>query len=144
MLTINGKNNSAICYTDSIDDESYRVLNEICNRPYSEGSSIRIMPDVHYDGHNSVVGFTMTMPDYIVMELIEGITLKQYMERRGRMDWREALHFITQIMRGLSHAHSRGIVHRDIKPHNIMILKNGSVKVADFGIACLSNTKNVI
>ena len=82
-----------------------------------------------------------TNPDreYIVMELIDGITLKQYMERRGRMDWRESLHFITQIMRGLSHAHSRGIIHRDIKPLNIMVLRDGSVKVADFGIACLAN-----
>ncbi len=77
--------------------------------------------------------------EYIVMELIEGITLKQYMERRGQMDWREALHFITQIMRGLSHAHSRGIIHRDIKPQNIMVLRDGSVKVADFGIACLAS-----
>ncbi|MBQ9393307.1 MAG: Stk1 family PASTA domain-containing Ser/Thr kinase [Oscillospiraceae bacterium] len=76
--------------------------------------------------------------DYIVMELIDGITLKQYMERRGKMDWRESLHFITQIMRGLSHAHSRGIIHRDIKPQNIMVLRDGSVKVADFGIACLA------
>ena len=76
--------------------------------------------------------------EYIVMELIDGITLKQYMERRGQLNWREALHFITQIMKGLSHAHSRGIIHRDIKPHNIMILRDGSVKVADFGIACLS------
>ena len=74
-----------------------------------------------------------TNPDreYIVMELIDGITLKQYMERRGRMDWRESLHFITQIM--------RGIIHRDIKPQNIMVLRDGSVKVADFGIACLAN-----
>ena len=77
--------------------------------------------------------------EYIVMELIDGITLKQYMERRGRMDWRESLHFITQIMRGLSHTHSRGIIHRDIKPQNIMVLRDGSVKVADFGIACLAN-----
>ncbi|MBP3494117.1 MAG: Stk1 family PASTA domain-containing Ser/Thr kinase [Oscillospiraceae bacterium] len=77
--------------------------------------------------------------EYIVMELLEGITLKQYMERRGQMDWREALHFITQIMRGLNHAHSRGIIHRDIKPQNIMILRDGSVKVADFGIACLAS-----
>ena len=76
--------------------------------------------------------------EYIVMELIDGITLKQYMERRGQLNWREALHFITQIMRGLSHAHSRGIIHRDIKPHNIMVLRDGSVKVADFGIACLA------
>ena len=77
--------------------------------------------------------------DYIVMELIDGITLKQYMERRGRLNWPEALHFITQIMKGLSHAHSRGIIHRDIKPQNIMVLRDGTVKVTDFGIACLSN-----
>lgn len=77
--------------------------------------------------------------EYIVMELIDGITLKQYMDRRGQMDWRESLHFITQIMRALDHAHSRGIIHRDIKPQNIMVLRDGSVKVADFGIACLQN-----
>ncbi len=82
--------------------------------------------------------------EYIVMELIDGITLKQYMERRGRMDWRESLHFITQIMRGLSHAHSRGIIHRDIKPQNIMVLRDGSVKVADFGIACLANASQTL
>ena len=82
--------------------------------------------------------------EYIVMELIDGITLKQYMERRGRMDWRESLHFITQIMRGLSHAHSRGIIHRDIKPQNIMVLRDGSVKVADFGIACLADAHQTL
>ena len=82
--------------------------------------------------------------DYIVMELIDGVTLKQYMERRGQMDWREALHFITQIMRGLSHAHSRGVIHRDIKPQNIMVLRDGSVKVADFGIACLADSAQTL
>ena len=82
--------------------------------------------------------------EYIVMELIDGITLKQYMEKRGQLSWREALHFITQIMRALSHAHSRGIVHRDIKPQNIMVLRDGSVKVADFGIACLENSAQTL
>ena len=82
--------------------------------------------------------------EYIVMELIEGITLKQYMERRGQMDWRESLHFIIQIMRALEHAHSRGIIHRDIKPQNIMVLRDGSVKVADFGIACLQNNAQTL
>ena len=82
--------------------------------------------------------------EYIVMELIDGITLKQYMERRGQLNWREALHFITQIMKALSHAHSRGIIHRDIKPQNIMVLRDGSVKVADFGIACLANAANTL
>ncbi|MCC8123494.1 MAG: Stk1 family PASTA domain-containing Ser/Thr kinase [Oscillospiraceae bacterium] len=78
--------------------------------------------------------------DYIVMELIDGITLKQYIQKRdGKLSWQEALHFIIQIMKGLSHAHSRGIIHRDIKPHNIMVLRDGSAKVADFGIARLTS-----
>ena len=78
--------------------------------------------------------------DYIVMELLDGITLKQYMQKKGgKLAWREALHFITQIMKALSHAHSRGIIHRDIKPHNIMVLRDGSLKVADFGIARLTS-----
>ena len=73
--------------------------------------------------------------DFIVMELIDGISLKQYMEKKGVLNWKETLHFAMQIGKALEHAHSKGIVHRDIKPHNIMVLKNGSVKVADFGIA---------
>ena len=74
--------------------------------------------------------------DFIVMELLDGITLKQYMQKKGgKLSWKESLHFITQIMKALSHAHSRGIIHRDIKPHNIMVLRDGSIKVADFGIA---------
>ena len=78
--------------------------------------------------------------EYIVMELIDGITLKQYMQRKGnKLNWREALHFITQIVKALGHAHSRGIIHRDIKPHNVMVLRDGSVKVADFGIARLTS-----
>jgi len=78
--------------------------------------------------------------EYIVMELIDGITLKQYMQKKGnKLNWREALHFITQITKALGHAHSRGIIHRDIKPHNIMVLRDGSVKVADFGIARVSS-----
>ena len=66
--------------------------------------------------------------EYIVMELIDGITLKQYMQKKGnKLNWREALHFITQIVKALGHAHSRGIIHRDIKPHLIMVLRDGSV-----------------
>ncbi len=82
--------------------------------------------------------------DYIVMELIEGITLKQYMQKRGVLSWKEALHFASQITKALTHAHSRGIIHRDIKPHNIMILKDSSVKVTDFGIARLISTQNTL
>ena len=82
--------------------------------------------------------------NYIVMELIDGISLKQYMEVKGILNWKETLHFATQIAKGLEHAHSRGIVHRDIKPHNVMVLKNGSVKVMDFGIAQVMNKSNTL
>ena len=78
------------------------------------------------------------------MELIDGITLKQYMQQKGVLNWREVLHFATQIAKALEHAHSRGILHRDIKPHNIMILKDGSVKVADFGIARVSSAQSTL
>ncbi len=77
--------------------------------------------------------------EYIVMELVDGITLRQYMDRRGKLQWREVLHFTRQIARALSHAHERGIIHRDIKPQNIMMLRDGTVKVEDFGIAALEN-----
>ena len=81
---------------------------------------------------------------YIVMELIDGITLKQYMEKKGILNWKETLHFAIQIGKALEHAHSRGIVHRDIKPHNVMVLKNGSVKVTDFGIARVMSKSNTL
>ncbi len=77
--------------------------------------------------------------EYIVMELVDGVTLLQYMEKKGALPWNEAIHFARQIARALSHAHSRGIVHRDIKPHNIMLLRDGTIKVADFGIAALEH-----
>ena len=82
--------------------------------------------------------------NYIVMELIDGISLKQYMQVKGVLNWKETLHFSMQIAKGLEHAHSRGIVHRDIKPHNVMVLKNGSVKVMDFGIARVMNKSNTL
>ncbi|MBQ7089503.1 MAG: Stk1 family PASTA domain-containing Ser/Thr kinase, partial [Clostridia bacterium] len=75
---------------------------------------------------------------YIVMEYIDGITLKEYMTSKGILSDSEALHFVKQILSGLAHAHERGIVHRDIKPHNIILLKDGTIKITDFGIARLT------
>lgn len=75
--------------------------------------------------------------EYIVMELVDGITLKQYLRGKSGLSWKETLHFSTQIAKALSHAHSRGLVHRDIKPQNIMVVQDGMIKVADFGIANL-------
>ena len=77
--------------------------------------------------------------EYIVMELVDGITLKQYMKRKGPIPWREAVYFAKQIARALAHAHSKGVVHRDIKPQNMMLLRDGTLKVGDFGIAALEN-----
>lgn len=77
--------------------------------------------------------------DYIVMELIEGVTLKQYMKSKGRLSLRESAHFAAQIAKALAHAHEKGIIHRDIKPQNIMIGMDGRIKVADFGIAYLES-----
>ncbi len=80
------------------------------------------------------VGFTDKI-QYIVMEYIDGITLTEYIERQGVLKWRDAVHFTTQILRALQHAHDRGIVHRDIKSQNVMLLADGTIKVMDFGIA---------
>ena len=80
------------------------------------------------------VGFSERI-QFIVMEYIDGITLNEYMEQQGQLGWKDAVHFILQILRALQHAHSKGIVHRDIKPQNIMMLRDGTIKVMDFGIA---------
>ena len=77
--------------------------------------------------------------EYIVMELIDGITLKQYLQKKSVLDPAEVLDFTIQTAKALEHAHSKGIIHRDIKPQNIMLLKDGMIKVADFGIASLES-----
>ena len=121
---------------DFLEDEDFR------RRFHSESQAVAML------SHPNIVSVydvsTSVMADYIVMELIEGISLKQYMEKKGVLNWKETLHFAIQIAKALEHAHSRGIVHRDIKPHNVMVLKNGSVKVTDFGIARMMSKGNTL
>ncbi len=121
---------------DNLEDEDFR------RRFHAESQAVAML------SHPNIVSVydvsTSLMADYIVMELIEGITLKQYMEKKGVLNWKETLHFAMQIAKALEHAHSKGIVHRDIKPHNVMVLKNGSVKVMDFGIARMISSGNTL
>ena len=90
------------------------------------------------------VSFSQKMHS-IVMEYIDGITLKEFIDQQGKLSWKETLHFTVQVLRALQHAHDNGIVHRDIKPQNIMLLSDGTIKVTDFGIArfARSNTKTI-
>ena len=117
-------------------DEEFR------RRFHAEGEAVAML------SHPNIVQVydvsTSDDANYIVMELIDGISLKQYMEKKGVLNWKETLHFAMQIAKALEHAHSRGIIHRDIKPHNVMVLKNGSVKVMDFGIARVMNKSNTL
>ena len=131
---------------DNIDDRmvSIKVLkdeflaNEEFRRRFkNESKAIAVL------SHPNIVKvYDVSLGDklqYIVMEYVEGITLKEYIEQQGVIPWKEAVHFTTQILRALQHAHDKGIVHRDIKPQNIMMLRDGTVKVEDFGIAALEN-----
>jgi len=122
--------------------DEYSQDEEFCRRFHAEGEAVAML------GHPNIVSVydvsNTGVADYIVMELIDGISLKQYMEKKGVLNWKETLHFAIQICKALEHAHSRGLVHRDIKPHNIMVLKNGSVKVTDFGIARVMSKSNTL
>lgn len=87
------------------------------------------------------VGFTDKV-QFIVMEYVDGITLSDYIEQQGVLKWRDAIHFTVQTLKALQHAHDRGIVHRDIKSSNIMLLRDGTIKVMDFGIARFNRENN--
>lgn len=127
---------------DEIDDRTVAVKilkeellqNEEFRRRFkNESKAIAVM-----DHPNIVKVYDVGFGDrvqYIVEEYIDGITLKEYIERQGVLPWKDALYFATQILRALQHAHDKGIVHRDIKPQNIMLLQDGTIKVTDFGIA---------
>ena len=127
---------------DSIDDRivAVKILrdehmqnDELLRRFRNESKAIAVLshPNIVkvYD-----VSFNEDI-QYIVMEHVDGITLKEYIEQQKVLRWKEAVHFTVQILRALQHAHDKGIVHRDIKPQNIMLLEDGTIKVADFGIA---------
>ncbi len=130
---------------DNIDDrtvavkilkEEYLANEEFRRRFKNESKAIAVL------SHPNIVKvYNVSYGDrlqYIVMEYVEGITLKEYIEQQGRLGIKETVHFTMQILRALQHAHDKGIVHRDIKPQNIMLLSNGNIKVTDFGIARFS------
>lgn len=121
--------------------EECRSNSELVRRFKNESKAISVL-----DHPNIVKVYDFSMTEemqYIIMEYIDGITLKEYMEYRGQpLTYKETLHFITQILAALQHAHDRGIVHRDIKPQNMMLLSDSSIKVMDFGIARFSRSEN--
>lgn len=127
---------------DTIDDrtvaikilkDEYLANDEFTRRFKNESKAIAIL------SHPNIVKvYDVSFGEriqYIVMEYIDGITLKEYIEQQKDIRWKEAVHFTVQILRALQHAHDKGIVHRDIKPQNIMLLSDGTIKVTDFGIA---------
>lgn len=113
--------------------EEYLTNEEFVRRFRNESKVIAVLdhPNVVkvYD-----VNFTGA-EQYIVMEFIDGITLRQYISHQGRLRWKDSVHFVTQILMALEHAHEHGVIHRDIKSQNIMLLRDGTIKVMDFGIA---------
>lgn len=118
----------------SSDDAAIRrFVNESKAVALLEHPNIVSIYDVAFDSRHN----------YIVMEYLDGLTLKEYMLQQGRLTLDEALNFTEQILTALQHAHNKGVIHRDIKPQNIMLLGNGRIKVADFGIAKTPDTKAI-
>ncbi len=130
---------------DNIDDrivaikilkDEYLSNDEFKRRFKNESKAIAVL------SHPNIVRvYNVSFGDriqYIVMEYVDGITLKEYIEQQGVINWKEAVHFVGQILAALQHAHDKGIVHQDIKPQNIMLLQDGTIKVTDFGIARFS------
>lgn len=145
LIGIGGMANVYRCY-DTIDDREVAIkilkdeyLNnlEFIRRFKNESKAIAVL------SHPNIVKvFDVSFGDmiqYIVMEYIDGITLKEYIQQQGVLTWKETVHLISQVLQALSHAHSKGVVHRDIKPQNMMLLSDGTIKVTDFGIARFSN-----
>ena len=134
---------------DNIDDrivaikilkDEYLTNEEFKRRFKNESKAIAVL------SHPNIVRvYNVSFGDrlqYIVEEFVDGITLKEYIQQQGVINWKEAVHFTGQILAALQHAHDKGIVHQDIKPQNIMLLNDGTIKVTDFGIARFSRTDN--
>jgi len=128
--------------TDTVDNKTVAV--KILKREYAENEEFlrrfrnesRMVAQLSHPNIVRVydVGFSDKL-QFMVMEYIDGITLKEYMENEKVLTWKDSVHFIIQVLRALQHAHDKGIVHRDIKPQNIMLFTDGTIKVMDFGIA---------
>ena len=120
--------------------EEYFADKSLRKQFHDESQSVAILSHPNIVSVYDVSHFEDT--EYIVMELIDGITLKEYLQRRNALPWKEVTFFALQIAKALEHAHSRNIIHRDIKPQNMMLLRDGTLKVTDFGIA--KNTSMVV
>ena len=121
--------------------EEFLDNEELVRRFKNESKAISIL------SHPNIVKvYDVSVTDklqYIVMEYVDGITLKEYLKQRGgALTWKEVVHFATQVLSALQHAHSKGIIHRDVKPQNIMLLADGSIKMMDFGIARFSRAQS--
>ena len=121
--------------------EEYMTDPDLVRRFKNESKAISIL-----DHPNIVKVYDVSVTDklqYIVMEYVDGITLRAYLDQRGgKLTWRETVHFTVEILNALSHAHENGVVHRDVKPQNIMLLPDGSLRMMDFGIARISRAEN--